>query len=287
MSQVDGWTHFSKTFTHLYTGQLAPRWSWAPHGSIDGRYQSWQDKDGRCHREVYCRSSGMDRGLVCTLRDPRVLEVITSHSGIRWPRRSTSLILRTAWCLTGPLYQAVLQLLPLMHGAICVGIAEGALDELVELANTGRQQLRAPVPMRDSETFQGEMGRIAAELTAARAFLQVQAASHWCHALAGTLKDEALRTQGTQTAIWLAATCVRATDACFALGGSSALFDASPLQRRLRDLHVAVQHNAAQQRHYVSAGKLLLDSSVVSSKFIGDSRVGIRRVCSTAGTENH
>jgi hypothetical protein len=24
MSQVDGWTHFSKTFTHLYTGQLAP-----------------------------------------------------------------------------------------------------------------------------------------------------------------------------------------------------------------------------------------------------------------------
>ena len=165
-------------------------------------------------------------------------------------------------CLPGPLYQAVPQLLPLLHGASSVGIAEGALDELVELANTGRQQLQAAVPMRHSETFQGELGRIAAELRAARAFLEVQAASHWSHALAGTLKNEALLTQVTQTAIWLATTCVRATDACFALGGGSALYDTSPLQRRLRDLHTSAQHYGVQQRHYVKAGKLLLDSSV-------------------------
>jgi alkylation response protein AidB-like acyl-CoA dehydrogenase len=61
----------------------------------------------------------------------------------------------------------------LMLGAVSVGIAEGALDELVELANTGRQQLHAAVPMRDSETFQSELGRVAAELRAARAFLEV------------------------------------------------------------------------------------------------------------------
>ena len=167
-------------------------------------------------------------------------------------------------CLPGPLYQAVRQFLPLMHGASSVGMAEGALDELVALANTGRQQQQAAVPMRDSETFQGELGRIAAELRAARAFLQVQAASHWRHALAGTLKDEALYTQGTQSAIWLATTCVRAADACFALAGSGAIYETSPLQRRLRDLHTAAQHFAAQQRHYVSAGKLLLSGSAGS-----------------------
>ena len=161
-------------------------------------------------------------------------------------------------CLSGPLYQAVPQLVPLMHGAITVGMAEGVLDELVELADTGRQQLRTAVPMRESEIFQYELGRIAAEVRAARAFLQVQAASHWRHALAGTLKNEALLTQSTQTAIWLAATCVRAADACFALSGSSALYETSPLQRRLRDLHAAAQHGIAQQRHYASAGKLLL-----------------------------
>jgi len=172
-------------------------------------------------------------------------------------------------CLAGSLYQAVLPVLPLMLGAVSVGIAEGALDELVELAKTGRQQLQAAAPMRDSETFQGELGRIAAELRAARAFLQVQAASHWRHALAGTLKDEALYTQATQTAILLATTCVRAADACFALAGSSAPYETSPLQRRLRDLHVVAQHYNVQQRHYVNAGKLLLGSPIAGSKVGG------------------
>ena len=175
-------------------------------------------------------------------------------------------------CLPGPLYQAVRHLLPLMHGAISVGIAEGALDDLIALANTGRQQLGAAVPMRESETFQGELGRVAADLRAARALLQVQAASHWRHALAGTLKDEALLTQGTQTAIWLATTCVRVADACFALGGGSALYETSPLQRRLRDLHAAAQHAIAHQRHYVSAGKLLLADSPTCKLATRDAR---------------
>jgi hypothetical protein len=42
------------------------------------------------------------------------------------------------------------------------------------------------------------------------------------------------------------------------LGGGSTLYDTSPLQRRLRDLHAAAQHAAAQQRHYAGVGKLLL-----------------------------
>jgi alkylation response protein AidB-like acyl-CoA dehydrogenase len=81
--------------------------------------------------------------------------------------------------------------------------------------------------MRDSETFQFELGRVAAEVRAARAFLDVQARSHWRHALSGTLKGEVLFMEGAQTAIWLVTTCVRIADACFALGG---------WQRALRDL---------------------------------------------------
>jgi len=44
----------------------------------------------------------------------------------------------------------------------------------------------AAVPMRNSEIFQYELGRIEAELQAARAFCQVQAGSHWHH---GTLPE--------------------------------------------------------------------------------------------------
>jgi indole-3-acetate monooxygenase len=165
-------------------------------------------------------------------------------------------------CVPGPLYQAVMQLPPLMHSAVAVGMAEGAVDDLVALANTGRQQQQAPAPMRESETFQGELGRIAADVRAARAALQVQAASHWRHALAGTLKDDALQTQGKQTAVWIATTCARAVAAGFALGGGSVLYETSPLQRRLRDIQAAAQHATMQQRNYVDAGKLLLSGSV-------------------------
>jgi indole-3-acetate monooxygenase len=158
-------------------------------------------------------------------------------------------------CLPGPLYQAVPQLLPLFHGASSLGMAQGALDDLLELADTGRQQFRPAAPLRESETFQFELGRVAADLRAARALHQVQVASHWRRALAGTLRDEALHTEGTQTGIWVATTCVRVADACFALAGGSAVYESSPLQRRLRDLHIAAQHATVQQRHYGAAGK--------------------------------
>ena len=88
--------------------------------------------------------------------------------------------------------------------------------------------------------------------------------------LAGTLKDEALVTQATQAATWIVTTCVRVADACFALGGGSALYDSSPLQRRLRDLHAAAQHAAVQQRNYASAGKLVLRSAAIGTEAPGD-----------------
>src|SRR3979490_820984 len=122
-------------------------------------------------------------------------------------------------CQPGPLYQAVLQLIPLLHCAFAVGIAEGALDELVELANTGRQQQRAAVPMRGLGKFRYELGRIEAELRAARAFCQVQAGNHWHHALAGTLNNEALLAQGTQTAMLRTPTLDYITEQSFAAGG--------------------------------------------------------------------
>jgi alkylation response protein AidB-like acyl-CoA dehydrogenase len=65
-----------------------------------------------------------------------------------------------------------------MHGAFSIVAAEGALDDLLELAKTGRQQSRAPSSMRDSEVFQFELGRIEADLWAAQASHQVRVANH-------------------------------------------------------------------------------------------------------------
>jgi alkylation response protein AidB-like acyl-CoA dehydrogenase len=164
-------------------------------------------------------------------------------------------------CVPGPLYQTVPQFVPLMHIPVAIGVAEGALDGLLQLADTGRQQQRSTVPMRESELFQHDLGWIEAEHKAARAYADAQVGSHWRHAVAGTLKGEAMLTQGSQAAAWVTSACLRVVDECFRLGGGSALYDASPLQQRLRDMHVIAQHATVHQRIYGSAGKLLLRHS--------------------------
>ncbi len=162
-------------------------------------------------------------------------------------------------CLPGPaLYNAPTQILPLVHAALALGIAEGALDDLAEMAGTGRRQFRAPREMRDSEVLQYELGCAQASFRAARSYLDIQAASHWSHARAGTLRDEALMTEGTQAGVWITNACLRVAEKCFALGGGSAVYEDSKLQRRLRDLQVAAQHSSVQPRHYVDAAKLFI-----------------------------
>ncbi len=161
-------------------------------------------------------------------------------------------------CLHGPLYSGVQQVLPLLHGANSVGMAEGALDALVAMANGGRQQFRAAQPLRESEIFLYELGQVEAGIKAARALLEAEAARHWHQVLVGEPQDEAQITRATQAAVWITAACVRAADACFTLAGGSAVYEASPLQRWLRDLHVAGQHVAVQPRHYADAGRLRL-----------------------------
>jgi len=161
-------------------------------------------------------------------------------------------------CVPGPLYHAPFQIFPLLHGPFGVGVAEGAVDDIIALAATGRQQQSAAAPLRESETFQYELGRAQADLRAAQASLDIQIANYWRLALAGGLKNEALFTQVRQGAVWLSEAAIRIAAACFALGGGSAVYETSPLQRRLRDLYAAGQHAAVQRRHYVDAGKLLL-----------------------------
>ena len=51
---------------------------------------------------------------------------------------------------------------------------------------------------------------------------------------------------------------VRAVDIVFHAAGTNAIYSSNPLERHFRDVHVVVQHNAAFDVHYESAGKVLL-----------------------------
>ena len=156
----------------------------------------------------------------------------------------------------GPLYQWAMMLIPFQFASIAVGIARGAINDLSALAKSGKTYLFAHEGLKDSAVFHHELGRAEAELLAARALLHEQAWATWSRAASGELDDvDAVR--GAQVLAWAAAACARVVDICFTLGGGSSVYDESPLQRRLRDVHAVTQHATLNQRQYAFAGAVL------------------------------
>jgi indole-3-acetate monooxygenase len=153
-----------------------------------------------------------------------------------------------------PIFGKFAEVVVLSHAAVAVGIAEGAIMDLVELAGAGVKQLFMTTPLVETERFKEGLARLDAELMAARALLDAQITGVWQDSERARAKGLADVAEQLQAAIWITAACVRVAEGCFELAGSRAVYESSPLQRRVRDLRVAAQHVAVHPRHYVTAG---------------------------------
>ena len=78
-----------------------------------------------------------------------------------------------------PIFSKIPEVFMLSHAAVSVGIAEGAIMDLVELARTGVKQLFMTTPLVETERFKENLARLDAELMAARALLEAQIARVW------------------------------------------------------------------------------------------------------------
>jgi alkylation response protein AidB-like acyl-CoA dehydrogenase len=157
-----------------------------------------------------------------------------------------------------PIFAKFPEVLVLSHGAVAVGIAEGAIADLVELAGAGVKQMFMTTPLVETERFKEGLARLDAELMAARALLETQIARVWHNPEQVAGKDLTRVAEQLQAAIWITAACVHVAEGCFELAGSRAVYESSSLQRRVRDLRVAAQHVAVHPRHYVTAGAAVL-----------------------------
>jgi alkylation response protein AidB-like acyl-CoA dehydrogenase len=157
-----------------------------------------------------------------------------------------------------PIFRKFPEVLVLSHAAVPVGIAEGAIMDLVELARTGVKQLFMTSPLVETERFKEGLARLDAELMAARALLEAQIARVWRTPQRSTVKDMARVAEQRQAAVWITSACLRIAEGCFELAGSQAVYASSSLQRRVRDLRVAAQHMVVHPRHYVAAGDAVL-----------------------------
>jgi indole-3-acetate monooxygenase len=157
-----------------------------------------------------------------------------------------------------PLYRfPVFGFFALSIAAAALGNARGAIDDLIELAAAKTAQGSSRVLAERSATQAG-VAEAEAALRAARAFYYEAIAEAW---EAAQLQAPVAVEQ--RLGLRLAATHAVRTSAevarsMYDLGGGSAIYEDSPLQRRFRDAHTATAHFQVNPSIWELTGKVLL-----------------------------
>jgi hypothetical protein len=59
--------------------------------------------------------------------------------------------------------------------------------------------------------------------------------------------------------VFITASCLRVAEGCFELAGGSAVYETSPIGRRIQDIRVAAQYALVHARNYVPAGGAIME----------------------------
>jgi indole-3-acetate monooxygenase len=156
-----------------------------------------------------------------------------------------------------PLYRMGLIIDAVRIAQVGVGIAQGALEEFIELA-TAKTPAYTAILTADRATVQERVARAQALIQAGRHTLRATVADAW-----KSVQDGPRITGQTCVPMGLAASfaldaAVQAVDLLYASGGTTAFRDESPLQKRFRDLQTLRQNAIASWSRYESLGKLIL-----------------------------
>ena len=139
----------------------------------------------------------------------------------------------------------------------CLGIARGAIDELVRLAAEKRPTLSRSA-LRERPSVQLQVAEAETMVRAARLFLEQALDSTWRQAedgLAASIEDRAVRRLAMWNAGRSSAVAVRLM---YEAAGTTAIYATSPLERAFRDIHVAAQHVTIGPMAQEAAGRALL-----------------------------
>jgi alkylation response protein AidB-like acyl-CoA dehydrogenase len=152
----------------------------------------------------------------------------------------------------------VFGLLALAIGAVSLGIARGALDDIAGLAGR-RTPMGSRRAMAERAPVQAEIAAAEAKLRSARAFLLAAVDDAWeaasGHDRVPTEQRVALRLAATHAAT----TGADVTSVAYHLGGGSSVYESrTALARRFRDANTATQHMLVAPATNELAGRLLL-----------------------------
>jgi len=160
--------------------------------------------------------------------------------------------------IDAPLYRfPTLGLLALGVSSVAVGIAERAIEEFIALA-AGKVPTGSTRSLANRSRAQQDLAEAEAAVGAASAFIhQTIDAIHAMVTAGGRIGPEEkarLRLAATH-ATW---SSVAAVDKLYHAAGGTAIYSSHPLQRCLRDVHVATQHIMVGQPTLEVVGKVML-----------------------------
>jgi len=141
--------------------------------------------------------------------------------------------------------------------AVALGIARGAIEDLVALA-AAKTPLASSRSLAQRPGTQAEVARAEASLRAARALVLEEAAGAWAAAQAGEPMSVAHRAGLRLAASHATSSAAEVVSAMYHAGGGTSIYETSPLQRRFRDVHVATQHMMVAAASWELTGRLLL-----------------------------
>ena len=156
-----------------------------------------------------------------------------------------------------PLYRLGLIIDAVRIAQVGVGIAQGALDEFIELA-TSKTPAYTGAPHRRSGDRPGSAGPRQRAVQAARDTLRASVQAGWADVQDGPrITGRTCLPMGLAAAFAMDAS-VQAVDLVYESAGSTAFRDECPLQRRFRDLQTLRQNTITSWSRYESLGKLIL-----------------------------
>ncbi|MDT7835566.1 acyl-CoA dehydrogenase family protein [Aquabacterium sp. OR-4] len=155
-------------------------------------------------------------------------------------------------------------LLAIAIAAVAAGIAGSALAHFADSAAHGVPQAGTR-PLASRATVQEAFARSSAQLHSARAWLLATVDEAWAAAQQPGALPLASRRDLRLAATHLTHTAAEVVGRVYSLAGGAAVFGTSPLQRALRDVHVATQHMMVGESTWELTGRLLLDQPTQTS----------------------
>ena len=261
---------------------------WAPSGTahpVDGGMRisgRWRFCSGITHSDYLFAGCVLDTGAPGE-SGPPVLRVVgiptgelelldTWHtSGLRGtgshdavaddvfvPMRRTLSLFDGRLTVDAPLYRfPVFGFFALSIAAAALGNARGAIEDLVELA-AGKVGQGSSRTLAERPATQAAVAEAEAALRAARAFYYQAIDEAWQAAQLPEPVAVDLRAGLRLAATHAVRTSAEIARSMYDLGGGSAIYEDSPLQRRFRDAHTATAHFQVNPTSWELTGRLLV-----------------------------